>query len=96
MKLFNTNAAVLACIAAKPDITFREMSDKTGTTERNCQAIVQDLADQKYLTVKREGRKNVYEVDKDKTVTLPGGRAITVGELVVFVRGVGVKKKEKV
>ena len=60
---FVTNhAAVLLCIASDPEIRMRDIADRVGITERAAQRIVADLVEERYVTRRRVGRRNVYEV----------------------------------
>ena len=61
---FVTNhAAVLLCITSDPEIRMRDIADRVGITERAAQRIVADLAEEGYVTRRRVGRRNVYEVE---------------------------------
>jgi DNA-binding MarR family transcriptional regulator len=60
---FVTNhAAVLRCLASEPQIRMRDIADRVGITERASQRIVADLVEEGYVTRRRVGRRNVYEV----------------------------------
>ena len=60
---FVTNhAAVLLCITSDPEIRMRDIADRVGITERAAQRIVADLVAESYVTRRRVGRRNVYEV----------------------------------
>lgn len=60
---FLTNHAhVLLCIWADPEIRLRDVADKVGITERATQRIVADLIEGGYLTSRKIGRRNRYEV----------------------------------
>ena len=60
---FVTNhAAVLLCVASDPEIRMRDIADRVGITERAAQRIVADLVEEGYVTRRRVGRRNVYEV----------------------------------
>jgi DNA-binding MarR family transcriptional regulator len=61
---FVTNhAAVLLCITSDPEIRMRDIADRVGITERAAQRIVADLVAEGYVTRRRVGRRNVYEVE---------------------------------
>ena len=61
---FVTNhAAVLLCLASDPEIRTRDIADRVGITERAAQRIVADLVGEGYVTRRRVGRRNVYEVE---------------------------------
>jgi DNA-binding MarR family transcriptional regulator len=60
---FVTNhAGVLLCIARDQGIRMRDIADRVGITERAAQRIVADLAKEGYVTRRRLGRRNLYEV----------------------------------
>jgi len=56
------HAAVLLCIASDPKIRMRDIADRVGITERAAQRIVADLASEGYVTRRRVGRRNTYEI----------------------------------
>jgi DNA-binding MarR family transcriptional regulator len=61
---FVTNhAAVLLCLASDHEIRTRDIADRVGITERATQRIVADLVAAGYVTRRRVGRRNVYEVE---------------------------------
>ena len=61
---FVTNhAAVLLCLASDHEIRTRDIADRVGITERAAQRIVADLVAEGYVTRRRVGRRNVYEVE---------------------------------
>ena len=51
---------VLRCIAQKPSLTLREVSERVGITERAVQRIVSELEGGGYLLRQRAGRRNRY------------------------------------
>jgi DNA-binding Lrp family transcriptional regulator len=53
---------VLVCIARDPGTRLRDISQKTGLTERAVSMIVGDLCEAGYLTRHRLGARNFYEV----------------------------------
>ena len=61
---FVTNhAGVLLCLTSDPEIRMRDIADRVGITERAAQQIVADLVAEGYVTRRRVGRRNVYEVE---------------------------------
>jgi hypothetical protein len=80
---FLTNHAhVLVCIAQDPDSRLRDIAALVGITERQAQAIVNDLVDDGYLTRTRIGRRNQYEVHAELPFRHPIERDHQVGELL--------------
>lgn len=60
---FLTNHAhALLCVARNPDIRISEIAHRVGVTERAAHRMVSDLVEEGYLTRRRVGRRNVYEV----------------------------------
>ncbi|MEU2233949.1 helix-turn-helix transcriptional regulator [Streptomyces vietnamensis] len=60
---FVTNhARILAMIQGDPETRLRDMAETCRITERAAQSIVTDLESAGYLTRKRNGRRNHYEV----------------------------------
>lgn len=57
------HAAVLLCLASDTEIRMRDIADRVGITERGAQRIVADLVAEGYVTRRRVGRRNVYEVE---------------------------------
>lgn len=69
---FLTNHShVLLCIAANPDILTRDIADLVGITERSAQRIIAELEEAGYLSHKRVGRRNHYEVYPDRPLRHP-------------------------
>ena len=57
---------VLLCLAEAPALRLRDVAARVGVTERAVQRIVADLEGGGYLTRRRTGRQNVYEIDLDR------------------------------
>lgn len=69
---FLTNHAhVLLCLAQSPQMRMRDIALKVGITERAVQRIIHDLETEKYIEIKKEGRRNVYTPHKDKHLKHP-------------------------
>jgi len=61
-KFLSNHAYVLIRIAQEPEIRLREVAARVGITERAVQRIVADLEAGGYLSRKRKGRRNYYEL----------------------------------
>lgn len=84
---FVTNHAhVLACLASDPDIRVRDIADTVGITERTAGQIVSQLEAAGYVTRKRVGRRNQYEIHGDLPLRHPDHKHHTVGELITFLQ----------
>jgi hypothetical protein len=76
---FLTNHAhVLLAIARDPEIRQSDMARLVGITERAAQKIVSELEAAGYLTRRRIGRRNRYDVDLDEPLRhrLDGGHPV--------------------
>jgi len=63
---FLTNHAhVLLCLAGRPELRLRDVAVLVGVTERAVQRIVADLEFGGYLTRRRDGRQNRYQIEQD-------------------------------
>ena len=94
---FLTNHAhVLVCIAEEPDIRGRDVAQRVGITERAAQAIIADLVADGYVTRRREGRRNRYQVHEGSPLRHPNESDHTVGELLVMLGRLRPPKKRAV
>lgn len=83
---FLTNHAhVLLCIAADPGSRGRDIAERVGITERSAQSIVADLVEAGYLTRRRVGRRNHYELHPDLPLRHPIEQSNRVAELLKLV-----------
>ncbi|HXG41986.1 MAG TPA: helix-turn-helix domain-containing protein [Dehalococcoidia bacterium] len=65
-RLFSNHGLVLAYILRHPDATLRQMAFAIGLTERAVYQIVADLEQAGMLVKQRQGRRNVYMVDRER------------------------------
>jgi predicted transcriptional regulator len=86
---FLTNHAhVLVVVAADPDARLREIAARVGITERAAQLIVGDLEAGGYLSKRRIGRRNRYEVHAGGRFRHPAESGESVDALLaIFVPG---------
>lgn len=81
--MFLTNHGhVFLTIAKDPEVRVRDIADIVGITERSAHSIIQDLADEGYVSVVKEGRRNVYEIHPELPFRHPQLRDHDVGEIV--------------
>lgn len=84
---FLTNhARALVCIAEDPRVRLRELAHRVGITERAAQSLVNDLVDAGYVTRKRVGRRNRYEIDASLPLRHPYERELEVDTLLRALR----------
>lgn len=80
---FLTNHAhVLLCLAADEPLTARELGSRVGITERAIQVILADLTRDDYLMKTKQGRRNVYKVNRRGRLRHPLEAHHTIGELI--------------
>jgi DNA-binding transcriptional regulator PaaX len=82
---FVTNHAhALQVISADPTVRLRDIAQTVGITERTAAQIVADLERAGYLSKRRDGRRNHYEVHERLPLRHPHHRDHTVGDLIAF------------
>lgn len=80
---FLTNhAAVLLHLAGHPDDTMRSVAPALGLSERTTAAVIADLRAAGYITVRRRGRHNHYNVKARKPLRRRAHTGATVGNLL--------------
>ena len=79
---FSNNAHVLVCLTQTPQPTTREIAIRVGITERAVQRIVTKLIRADIAKVKKEGRRNCYELDLDQRLRHPLESHRTIGEFL--------------
>jgi DNA-binding MarR family transcriptional regulator len=85
---FLTNhAQVLLCISHDPGTLLREIGARVGITERAAHRIVGELEAAGYVTRRRNGRRNHYEVRAHLPLPDPLASERRVGELLTVLGG---------
>ena len=80
---FLTNhGLVLLSIAKQPHSTTRQIAAEVGITERAAQSIIADLETAGYLTRRRVGRRNDYDLHLDRPLRHPGQATHTVADIL--------------
>ena len=79
---FSNNAHVLVCLTQAPQPTTREIAIRVGITERAVQRIVTKLLKARIVKVKKEGRRNRYELDLSQRLRHPLESHKTIGEFL--------------
>ena len=84
---FVTNhARALVCIAEDPQVRLREIARRIGITERAAQSLMNDLVDAGYVTRKRTGRRNRYEIDASPPLRHAAEQRLAVGTLLAVLQ----------
>jgi hypothetical protein len=86
----SNHAHVLICIAQEPEVRLREVAARVGITERAVQRIVTDLEEAGYISRKRIGRRNYYEVHANRPFRHPVAAHRDVGLLLSLILAAGV------
>jgi DNA-binding MarR family transcriptional regulator len=85
---FLTNHAhVLTCVADDPGIRLRDIAAAVGITERAAHRIVSELVDEGYLLRERDGRRNRYQVVRERPLRHPLVAERAVGDLLRVLAG---------
>ena len=79
---FTNHAHVLFCIAREPRTRLRDIASCVGITERAAHRIVSALCEAGYVSRRRVGQRNVYEVNSELPLRHPLEREHTVGEIL--------------
>ena len=80
--LITNHGACLIYLAEYPNATVREIAAAVGITERAAARILHNLREEGYLTARRVGRGNVYQLDPDLPLRHPVGEAKRVADLL--------------
>jgi len=80
-------AHVLVCLAEDPSARMRDVAERVGITERAVLRIVKHLEEADVLIKEREGRRNSYKINLDKTLRHPLESHGTVGALLKMLLG---------
>lgn len=73
---------VLLAIARDPDARLRDIAAEVGVTERTVATIVGDLVDAGYLTKRRTGRRNHYDLRPELPLRHPQQHDVDTGALL--------------
>jgi len=72
-RFLTNHSAVLLRIARDPDIRLADVARDVGLSQRAAQMMLRDLVDGGFVTRRRVGRRNTYEIHT-KRLLRPGGR----------------------
>jgi len=80
---FITNhGLVLIYISRNPQCTMREMAAALNVTERSIQRVLRDLESERYVTWRRTGKGNIYEISHSRKLKHELTRDLVVGDLL--------------
>jgi MarR family len=81
-RFLSNHAQALLCIADDPDVRLRDIAVSVGITERAAHRIVGELVTGGYVSRKRDGRRNHYEVNSDLPLPAPVVRDRKLSDLL--------------
>jgi hypothetical protein len=85
---FLTNhARVLLCIAHDPSARLRDISASLGITDRSVHGIVTDLTAAGYVIKRRDGRRNLYQIQAHLPLPEPASQEPAIGEVLALLIG---------
>ncbi|MEM6749146.1 MAG: winged helix-turn-helix domain-containing protein [Planctomycetota bacterium] len=91
---FLTNHShVLICIGRNPRMRLRDVAERVGITERAVQRIVRELGEAGVLERHREGRNNVYRLNRGAPLRHPLESHHQIGELLDLINRDAVDAK---
>lgn len=76
---------VLMCLAGNPQMRVRDVADAVGITERAVQKIIRELEAAEVLVRERVGRRNTYQINRERPLRHPVEAHCRVGQLIDFV-----------
>jgi DNA-binding transcriptional ArsR family regulator len=80
--LLTNHALVLAVVAAEPKIRVKEIAERVEVSERAVESLLRDLTDVGFVSRRRVGRRNVYEVHEHMPLRHPLVEHACVGDLL--------------
>lgn len=88
---FSNHGHVLVCLALNHEARLRDVAQDVGITERAVQKIVRDLQDAGMITIRKQGRRNRYRINRRKSLRHSLESHVTVGKLLTLITAVGRK-----
>ena len=73
---------VLILLARNPNETIDNLALHAGVTSRSVTSILRDLEDTNYITKRKLGRRNHYEINTQGPLRHPTSAQRTIGELI--------------
>jgi DNA-binding MarR family transcriptional regulator len=80
--LLTNHGRILLIIARDQELRIRDVALAAGVTERRAQSIIVDLEKAGYISKKRQGRRNVYSVNRKRPFRHSAESGHKVGELI--------------
>ena len=80
--LFSNHGHVLVCLTRDSEVRLRDVASDVGITERAVQKIVHELQQAGFISIRKHGRCNRYEINTRKSMRHELEAQCTVGRLL--------------
>jgi MarR family len=80
----SNHGRVLLLLARDPGMRLRDIAARLGITERSAYGIVTDLTVAGYISKRKDGRRNRYQIEAHQPLPEPTSRERTVGEILAL------------
>ncbi len=87
----SNHAHVLGLLCNEPDLRMRDIAEQVRITERAVQRIIHDLVEEGYVVVRKEGRRNHYDINFDAHLRHPLEAGVSIR---MFLEGIGNLRAE--
>ena len=85
----SNHGRVLLHLAHDPGMRLRDIAASMGITERSAFGIVTDLTGAGYISKRKDGRRNHYQIQVHQPLSEPTSRERTIGEVLALLVGPG-------
>jgi MarR family len=85
----SNHGRVLLLLARDPGMRLRDIAASLGITERSAYGIVTDLTAAGYISKRKDGRRNRYQIEAHQPLPEPTSRERTVGEVLALLTPTG-------
>ena len=85
----SNHGRVLLLLARDPGMRLRDIAARLDITERTAYGIITDLTAAGYISKRKDGRRNRYQIEAHQPLPELASRARTVGEVLALFTGTG-------
>lgn len=78
---------VLLCLAKNKAVLIKDIAKEVGITERAVQQIISDLVQENYIDRIKEGRRNIYQINKNLYLRHPVESECLINSLITIACG---------
>ena len=83
----SNHGRVLLLLAHDPGMRLRDIASRLGITERSAYGIVADLTAAGYISKRKDGRRNRYQIQAHLPLPETDSRESTIGEILALLTG---------